>query len=169
MPPLYNENIFKGEYMKKIILTAALLCVLSGWVFGQVSLKTIYTDWGATDKYIRTKYATKDLTESNMGTSHFISFPDELNSIPVKVDFIFDKKGNLAGRAISNQQNLKNGEQLYLIFKNEAVGKFGNKFASSTKHGTTTEVWRLSNNMTITILSAGQSVQYVIEKNTIAK
>ena len=104
-----------------------------------------------------------------MGTTHFISCIDLYNKIPVKVDYLFDLKGNLVGKIISNQNNLKNKQDLYKLFKDEALNKFGNKFKTKSSKGSDYEIWNSDKNFTVTIQCMGECVQYAIEKHTITK
>jgi hypothetical protein len=142
-----------------------LLFALAGNLFAQVSLDDFHNEWSTTPEKLKTILHDKKVVENKAKGLMMFSHEDVLEKIKVRVDYIFNKEGQLTAKTIGILSNEKDYKPLFDIFKNDAVKRYGSKYLQKLIDGKNSLIWQPDPNTRIFMSYGGFMVQYNILKN----
>ena len=155
--------------MKAGLLTFVLFFALAVNASGQISLESFNKDWSITQQKLRDDLKEKKIVENKAKGLTILTYEDVLENYKVRIDYTFNKEGQLTAKTITNSIGEKDYKPLFDIFKNDAVKRCGSKNTHKLSKGKNMLIWQPDENTRVFMIYAQLMVQYNILKNVKAK
>jgi len=151
--------------LKSVLIIFVLLLAYAGGVFGQVSMDSFNKEWSLTQQKLKEDLKGKKIVENKAKGLTILTFEDVLDNFQVRVDYTFNKEGQLTAKTITNSFGERDYKPLFDIFKNDAVKRYGSKFTNKILKGKNSLIWQPDENTRVFMIYGQLMVQYNILKN----